>query len=104
MNTAADEGRFAALLFIQSINDHGHAMSSEEVGAALADVCTDLRNRAKDSSAEVDEFLRALGEHLWWQAHGRVLSREETAGVVLGAIRRGLLGEGADEGGAHGRG
>lgn len=76
MNDAAqlkDEGRLDADLFLQSLADHGDAMSHEEAGAAFARAVWDEMKRAAESDDSATtlrllSFLSRIGEALWWQA------------------------------------
>lgn len=100
-----EDGRLAALMFLQTIADHGSALTGKEAGSILIDAFADVAERAShdnedDRAARIEGFVSYLGEALWWHASDRVLNREQTAKVILDAIRVGFRGDTSKNGGS----
>lgn len=114
---ARENGKLAALLFLQSFEDHGDGMNHEEGGRAFAEVAIDeiasfLRSDSKeDRLGRIGGFMCTIGEALWWASEDRrqraasaqhaLMQKPKPARVVSLALvgaKKARAGKGAKDG------
>ncbi len=117
-NAARAEGRLAADLFLQSLEDHGDGMNHEEAGGAFCEVVIDeiiafYKQAEKEFRfGRLSGFMVRIGEVLWWSSEERreleaiaqdaLTQQPKPARVVSLALvgaKKARAGKGAKDGG-----